>query len=61
GGALLGGAVGQLFNGTLQPLFGGFAVFGLLTILATLWAEKGKLFTHPGDMEMGGDHGGGHV
>jgi MFS transporter, DHA1 family, multidrug resistance protein len=60
GGALLGGAVGQLFNGTLQPLFGGFALFGLFTILATLWAEKGKLFTNPGDMEMAHEHGG-HV
>ncbi|WP_026623076.1 MFS transporter, DHA1 family, multidrug resistance protein [Ensifer sp. WSM1721] len=58
GGALIGGAVGQLFNGTLQPLFGGFALFGLLTILATLWAEKGKLFTHPGDKEMAHEHGG---
>jgi DHA1 family bicyclomycin/chloramphenicol resistance-like MFS transporter len=48
-GALLGGAVGQLFNGTVQPLFGGFAVFGAVTIAATLWAEGGKLFTHPGD------------
>ncbi|HXV32252.1 MAG TPA: multidrug effflux MFS transporter [Sinorhizobium sp.] len=58
GGALLGGAVGQLFNGTLQPLFGGFALFGLLTILATLWAEKGRLFSHPGDQDMAHDHGG---
>ncbi|TCL73549.1 multidrug effflux MFS transporter [Rhizobium sp. BK251] len=49
GGALLGGAVGQMFNGTVQPLFGGFALFGAITVLATLWAEKGKLFTHPGD------------
>jgi hypothetical protein len=24
-GAILGGGVGQLFNGTVQPLFGGFA------------------------------------
>ncbi|OHV83985.1 MFS transporter [Ensifer sp. LCM 4579] len=58
GGALLGGGVGQLFNGTLQPLFGGFALFGLLTILATLWAEKGRLFTHPGDQDAVHDHGG---
>ncbi|MDX3924841.1 MAG: multidrug effflux MFS transporter [Shinella sp.] len=59
GGAILGGLIGQLFNGTVQPLFGGFAAFGLLTILATLWAEKGKLFTHPGDtpqMEAGAAH-----
>jgi DHA1 family bicyclomycin/chloramphenicol resistance-like MFS transporter len=48
-GAILGGAVGQLFNGTVQPLFGGFALFGLISIVATLWAEGGKLFTHPGD------------
>ncbi|ASY56725.1 multidrug effflux MFS transporter [Sinorhizobium fredii] len=60
-GALIGSAVGQLFNGTLQPLFGGFALFGLLTIAATLWAEKGKLFTHPGDQIAGPDHGGGHM
>ncbi|WP_425353233.1 multidrug effflux MFS transporter [Sinorhizobium alkalisoli] len=57
GGALLGGAVGQLFDGTLEPLFGGFALFGLLTILATLWAEKGRLFTHPGDQDAVHDHG----
>ncbi|PDT84357.1 multidrug effflux MFS transporter [Sinorhizobium sp. BJ1] len=60
-GALIGSAVGQLFNGTLQPLFGGFALFGLLTIAATLWAEKGKLFTHPGDNPTAHDHGGGHI
>ncbi|APO67816.1 multidrug resistance transporter protein [Rhizobium gallicum] len=48
-GALLGGGVGQLFNGTVQPLFAGFAVFGAISIVATLFAEKGKLFTHPGD------------
>ncbi|MDX0461842.1 MFS transporter [Sinorhizobium medicae] len=61
GGALIGVAVGQLFNGTLQPLFGGYALFGLLTILATLWAENGKLFTHPGDSDTTHEHGGGHL
>ncbi|OAP42786.1 bicyclomycin resistance protein [Sinorhizobium glycinis] len=60
-GALIGSAVGQLFNGTLQPLFGGYALFGLLTIGATLWAEEGKLFTHPGDKDAAGDHGSGHL
>lgn len=49
GGALLGGTIGQMFNGTVQPLFGGFALFGAVTIVTILWAEKGKLFTHPGD------------
>ncbi|EJJ25108.1 multidrug effflux MFS transporter [Rhizobium sp. CF142] len=48
-GALLGGGVGQLFNGTVQPLFGGFALFGAITVVMVLWAENGKLFTHPGD------------
>ncbi|PST21774.1 MFS transporter [Mesorhizobium plurifarium] len=61
GGALIGGAVGQLFDGTLQPLFGAYALFGLLTILATLWAENGKLFTHPGDSDTAHEHGGGHL
>ncbi|QND47306.1 multidrug effflux MFS transporter [Rhizobium lusitanum] len=49
GGVLLGGLVGQMFDGTAQPLIAGFTVFGALSIVATLWAEKGKLFTHPGD------------
>ncbi|WFU10708.1 multidrug effflux MFS transporter [Rhizobium sp. CB3090] len=49
GGVLLGGIVGQMFDGTVQPLIAGFTIFGALTIAATLWAEKGKLFTHPGD------------
>ncbi|WP_026613991.1 multidrug effflux MFS transporter [Ensifer aridi] len=61
GGTLLGAGVGQLFNGTLQPLFGGFALFGLFTILATLWAERGKLFTHPGDKDAAHEHGGAHM
>jgi DHA1 family bicyclomycin/chloramphenicol resistance-like MFS transporter len=59
GGALLGGAVGQLFDGTVQPLIGGFTVFGALTIAFTLWAENGRLFTHPGDepqLEAGAGH-----
>ncbi|MBB4569852.1 multidrug effflux MFS transporter [Rhizobium leucaenae] len=49
GGVLLGGIVGQMFDGTVQPLIAGFTIFGALTIIATLWAEKGRLFTHPGD------------
>lgn len=61
GGALIGGAVGQMFNGTLQPIFAGFAAFGFVTVLAVLWAEKGKLFTHPGDDHAALDAGGGHM
>ncbi len=58
GGALLGGAIGQMFDGTIFPLVAGFAAFGVLTILATLWAENGKLFTHPADDHATVDHGG---
>jgi DHA1 family bicyclomycin/chloramphenicol resistance-like MFS transporter len=61
GGALIGGAVGQMFNGTVQPIFAGFAAFGFVTILAVLWAEKGKLFTHPGDDTAALEAGGGHM
>ncbi|WP_455271519.1 multidrug effflux MFS transporter [Rhizobium herbae] len=61
GGALLGGLVGQMFNGTVQPLFAGFAAFGALTIVATFWAEKGKLFTHPGDDHATLEGAGGHM
>ncbi|CAN7367690.1 multidrug effflux MFS transporter [Pararhizobium sp. LjRoot235] len=61
GGALIGGAVGQMFNGTVQPLFAGFTAFGAVTILAALWAEKGKLFTHPSDDQATLDAGGGHM
>ncbi|ENN89181.1 putative transport protein [Rhizobium freirei PRF 81] len=49
GGVVLGGIVGQMFDGTAQPMIAGFTIFGVLSILATLWAERGKLFTHPGD------------
>ncbi|MGG6895757.1 MULTISPECIES: multidrug effflux MFS transporter [Rhizobium] len=49
GGVVLGGIVGQMFDGTAQPMIAGFTIFGILSILATLWAERGKLFTHPGD------------
>jgi DHA1 family bicyclomycin/chloramphenicol resistance-like MFS transporter len=61
GGALIGSTVGQLFNGTVQPLFAGFTIFGAVTILAVLWAEKGKLFTHPGDDHATLEGGGGHM
>jgi DHA1 family bicyclomycin/chloramphenicol resistance-like MFS transporter len=49
GGAILGGAIGQMFDGTVRPFFIGFAIFGLFSIVAVLWAEGGRLFTHPND------------
>ena len=35
-----GGYIGQLYNGTVIPLVGGFAGLGLVTFLVTEWAER---------------------
>lgn len=44
GGALLGLAVGQSFDGTLVPMVGGFAAFGALALLIVAATERGRLF-----------------
>ena len=44
GGALLGLAISQSFNGTTTPVIGGYALMGLLALSCVLLAEKGKLF-----------------
>jgi DHA1 family bicyclomycin/chloramphenicol resistance-like MFS transporter len=44
GGALLGLAVGQSFNGTLVPMVGSFAAFGAVGLLILLATERGRLF-----------------
>jgi DHA1 family bicyclomycin/chloramphenicol resistance-like MFS transporter len=44
GGALLGLAIGQSFNGTTLPMIGGFAVFGLAALLVLAATERGRLF-----------------
>lgn len=44
GGALLGLAVGQSFDGTLVPMVGSFAAFGALGLLILLATERGRLF-----------------
>ncbi|WP_181706275.1 multidrug effflux MFS transporter [Chthonobacter rhizosphaerae] len=44
GGALLGLAVGQSFDGTVTPLVTGFLVLSIATLAVTLWTEKGRLF-----------------
>ena len=44
GGALLGFAVGQQFDGTTLPLGIGFTLFALCAIGFVLFAEKGRLF-----------------
>jgi DHA1 family bicyclomycin/chloramphenicol resistance-like MFS transporter len=44
GGALLGLAVGQSFDGTLIPMVGSFAAFGGIGLLILLVTERGRLF-----------------
>ena len=44
GGALLGFAVGQRFDGTTVPLALGFVIYGLLALGIVLLAERGRLF-----------------
>jgi len=44
GGALLGLAVGQSFNGTVIPMAAGFLAFGAAAILILLGTERGRLF-----------------
>lgn len=44
GGALMGGFVGQQFNGTVVPTATGYFVFGALSVACVLVAEQGRLF-----------------
>jgi MFS transporter, DHA1 family, multidrug resistance protein len=44
GGALVGAAIGRLFNGTTVPLAGGALACGLAALVFVLLAEKGRLF-----------------
>lgn len=44
GGALIGGYIGQLFDGTTVPVASGYFVTGVLALICILVAEKGKLF-----------------
>lgn len=44
GGALIGGFIGQMFNGTTVPVAAGYLTMGILTLACILVAEKGKLF-----------------
>ena len=46
-GALLGGAIGQAFDGTARPIAMALLVCGLLAVVLVLWSEKGKLFRRP--------------
>lgn len=44
GGAILGYIMGQLFDGTTQPLGLAYAVYGLCAIGCILYAERGRMF-----------------
>lgn len=44
GGALLGAAIGQSFDGTTIPLYGGFLACGLVALVIVVATERGRLF-----------------
>ncbi len=50
GGGVLGGFVGQSFDGTLVPLATGFTVFAWTALAIVLWTERGRLFTRSSDL-----------
>lgn len=45
--AALGSMVGRAFDGTTLPFTTGLLVFGTLSFLIVIWAERGQLFTRP--------------
>lgn len=51
-GAVIGGLVGQSFDGSVRPLLLGFAIASVLTLLSVLAAERGRLF-HSGEAAHG--------
>ncbi len=40
---IIGAVIGQLYDNTLIPISTGFLITGILSLLAMLWAEKGKV------------------
>ena len=44
GGALIGMAIGQAFDGTSRPLTIGYTLCGTLAMACVLFAERGRLF-----------------
>jgi len=44
GGALIGAEIGQRFNGTTVPLYGGFLLMGVGAFVIIAIAERGRLF-----------------
>ncbi|MFZ2102704.1 MAG: multidrug effflux MFS transporter [Oricola sp.] len=47
GGGLIGGLIGQTFNGTPLPLIAGGAAMSVASLFCVLLAEKGRLFASP--------------
>lgn len=43
-GAILGGMIGQAFDGTVQPILIGFAALSAVTLVTVLATERGRLF-----------------
>lgn len=44
GGALIGAAIGQAFDGTTVPLYAGFVIFGSIAFVVVAIAERGRMF-----------------
>lgn len=53
-GSLIGFAIGQAFNGTVQPLTVGFTLCGFIALVCVLYAEQGKLFVARNQASAGG-------
>lgn len=45
--ALIGGIIGQMYDGTTLPLALGYMLCGTAALACVLWGEKGRLFTRP--------------
>lgn len=43
GGAIIGGMIGQLYDGTVIPIATGYLILAIVGIIAAFWAERGSL------------------
>lgn len=43
GGALIGGTIGQLYDGTVIPMATGYLILAIIGVIAAFWAERGSL------------------
>jgi DHA1 family bicyclomycin/chloramphenicol resistance-like MFS transporter len=43
GGALIGGIIGQLYDGTVVPMATGYLILAIIAIIAAFWGERGSL------------------